>query len=104
MDIAAEHRSLCFTASPRTEPLQHTPKFSRVWKAVYRKFHLLPEVLHQYSNKPEFAYQIYQLNALAFIPADDVQLVYDVLMDEALLVADGIRTLLAEFTTYFELT
>ncbi|KAF2883229.1 hypothetical protein ILUMI_22944, partial [Ignelater luminosus] len=87
-------------ASTRTEPLQHTPEFSR---AVYRKMQSLPEVLHQCSNDPEFAYQIRQLNALAFIPPDDVQLVYDVLMDEPFFMAHGMQTLLAEFTTYFEL-
>ncbi|KAF2891276.1 hypothetical protein ILUMI_14897 [Ignelater luminosus] len=73
-------------------------------QAVYRKLHSLPEVLHQYSNDPEFAHQIHQLNALAFIPPDDAQLVYDVLMDEPFFVADGIQTLLVESTTYFELT
>ncbi|KAF2895342.1 hypothetical protein ILUMI_10832 [Ignelater luminosus] len=72
--------------------------------AVYRKLHSLPEVLHQYSNDPEFAHKIHQLYALAFIPPDDVQLVYDVLMDEPFFVVDGIQTLLVEFTTYFELT
>ncbi|KAF2880267.1 hypothetical protein ILUMI_25906 [Ignelater luminosus] len=102
---------------PRTEPLQHTPEFSKTIlkrlqivfpeadqkgyffhfsQAVYRKFHSLPEVLHQYSNDSEFAHQIRQWNALAFIPPDDVQLVYDILMDEPFFVADGIQTLLAE--------
>ncbi|KAF2892223.1 hypothetical protein ILUMI_13949 [Ignelater luminosus] len=97
---SAERRSLCFTASPRTEPLQHNPEFSR---AVYCKFHSLPEVLHRYSNDPEFAYQTRQLNALDFIAPDNVQLVYDFLIGEPFFVADGMQTLRAECTICFEL-
>ncbi|KAF2882179.1 hypothetical protein ILUMI_24005 [Ignelater luminosus] len=72
--------------------------------SVYCKIQSFPEVLHQYSNDLEFAYEIRQSNALASIPPHDVHLVYDVLMDEPFFVADGMQTLLAEFTTYFELT
>ncbi|KAF2893252.1 hypothetical protein ILUMI_12921 [Ignelater luminosus] len=71
---------------------------------VIHGFQSLPEGLHQYSNDPEFAFQILYLNALACIPPDDVQLAYDVLTDEPFFVVDGMQTLLAEFTTYFELT
>ncbi|KAF2884575.1 hypothetical protein ILUMI_21614 [Ignelater luminosus] len=78
--------------------------FFHSYQTVYRKIQSLPEVLHLYSNDPEFAYQIRQLSALAFIPPDDLHLVYDVLMDEPFFVADGMQPLLAEFTTYFELT